>query len=132
MKNSVLESAYQQKVEYFKANNIPHESIFAFHGTKSSVIDSILKENFDITKAQRQAHGPGNYFSEYPNTALGYSDDKKHLIFCKILPRRQYRGHDKSWPGFESKLVQPNTNDYSEMVIIQEKDQILPMCVINF
>ena len=132
VQNHKLETAFENKRMKFKRENIPHEYIFAYHGTKSSVIDNIMKENFDSTKAQRQLHGPGNYFSEYPNTALGYSDDKKHLIFCKVLPGRQYKGAEKTWSGFDSKLVKPNLEDYSEMVIIQDKDQILPICVLNF
>ena len=132
MKNARLETAFLKKQMEFKNRKIPHKSIFAYHGTKASVIDSILKDNFDISKAKRQLHGAGNYFSEYPNTALGYSDDNKHLIFCKILPGRQYKGRGMSWPDHESKLVLPNSEDYSEMVIIQDKDQILPICVLNF
>ena len=132
VKNARLETVFLKKQIEFKNEKIPHKSIFAYHGTKASVIDSILKDNFDITKAKRQLHGAGNYFSEYPNTALGYSDDAKHLIFCKILPGRQYKGTAMSWPDHESKLVLPNSEDYSEMVIIQDKDQILPICVLNF
>ena len=132
VKNARLETAFLKKQMEFKSRNIPHKSIFAYHGTKATVIDSILKDNFDISKAKRQLHGAGNYFSEYPNTALGYSDDYKHLIFCKILPGRQYKGTGMSWPEHESKLVLPNSEDYSEMVIIQDKDQILPICVLNF
>lgn len=129
--NPTLTAAFEMKKSEFKRNNIPHKPIFAFHGTSAAVIDNILKTNFDVNMARRQAHGPGNYFSEYPSTALGYSNDGKHLIFCQILPGRQYKGGGNSWSGFDSKLVSPGANDVSQMVIIQDKNQILPYCVIN-
>ena len=82
-----------------------------------------------MSYARRQAHGPGNYFSEYPDTSLGYGAG---LIFCSILPGREYLGPAMSWPEHHSKLVAPDTAaGYSQMVIIQDKDQILPHCVIN-
>ena len=132
--NPVLSVAFDKKIDEFKRANKPSKPIYAFHGTKVSVIDNILKTNFDISKAQRQAYGSGNYFSEYPATALGYSDDQKHLIFCKLLPGKQYKGNANSWSGlgFDSKLVgSDQQTDVSQMVIIQNKDQILPICVIK-
>ena len=122
-----------KKKNEFQRKNIPHKPIFAFHGTNAAVIDNILKTNFDYKgrMVHGNAHGPGNYFSEYPSTALGYSNDRKHLIFCQILPRRQYKGGSHSWPNHDSKLVSPDSNDVSQMVIIQDKNQILPYCVIN-
>ena len=108
-----------------------HEIIYAYHGTNAKVINQILHKNFDVSKAQRQVHGAGNYFSEFPSTVLGYSSDQKTLIFCKILPGKQYKGSNMSWEGYDSKLVSPDKNDVSQMVIIQNKDQILPCGVIH-
>ena len=132
--NETLIKAFEKKQEEFKARNCKktsHEFIYAYHGTNSNVIDKILQENFDINKAHRQAHGRGNYFSEFPATALTYSDQKA-LIFCKILPGKQYKGPNMTWDGYDSKLVAPDQNDVSQMVIIQNKDQILPCGVIHF
>ena len=129
--NPKLEAAFNKKKTEFKTKKIPNKVIFAYHGTSFSVIDTIIRSNFDMSFARRQAHGPGNYFSEFPNTALGYASGARRLIFCKILPGKEYKGSDNSWPGFDSKLVTPNQQDVSQMVIIQNKDQILPIAVIN-
>ena len=132
--NETLIKAFEKKQEEFKARHCKktsHEIIYAYHGTNPKVIDQILQENFDMNKALRQAHGRGNYFSEFPATALNYSHDKKTLIFCKILPGKQYKGRNMTWEGHDSKLVDPDKNDVSQMVIIQNKDQILPCGVIH-
>ena len=130
VKNEALEEAFQRKIREFKLKGIPSDVIFAYHGTPATNLDSILKDNFDLRKAKRQAYGPGIYFSEYPPTALHYSHPRRHLILCKILPGNQYKGGNMSWPGFQSKLVQPGKEDYSQMVIINESDQILPCSII--
>ena len=130
--NPALQSAFDNKQKSFRSQNIPSTSIFAYHGTTtdSNVIDNILKNNFDMSFARhRQAHGPGNYFSEYPNISLGYGAG---LIFCSILPGQEWRGGAMTWPGYHSKVVAPDTAaGYSQMVIIQDKDQILPLCVMH-
>ena len=134
VQNETLMKAFEKKQEEFKARHCKktsHEIIYAYHGTNPKVIDQILQENFDMNKALRQAHGRGNYFSEFPSTALNYSHDKKTLIFCKILPGKQYKGRNMTWEGHDSKLVDPDKNDVSQMVIIQNKDQILPCGVIH-
>ena len=132
--NDNLTRAFEKNREEFKSRNYmetSHEIIYAYHGTNTEVINQILRENFDVTKAKRQVHGPGIYFSEFPATALKYSSDQKTLIFCKILPGKQYKGPNMSWEGHDSKLVSPDKNGVSQMVIIQNKDQILPCGVIH-
>merc|ERR1719402_963755 len=83
--NQALHAAFEKKQKSFMSHKIPENIIFAYHGTTtdSTVIDNILKTNFDMSYARRQAHGPGNYFSEYPDISLGYGAG---LIFCSILP----------------------------------------------
>ena len=132
VQNSRMKEDFERKKAEFKEKGIPAEAIYAYHGTKSNAIDSILQDNFDLSKAVRQAHGRGNYFSEFPETALGYSDDKKQLILCEILPGLSYSGHEMAWPGYNSKLVQPTGPEgYSQMVIIEDHHQILPVAVIH-
>merc|ERR1712228_544883 len=97
VQNPVLQTAFYQKQATFKANKISSKAIFAYHGTSSQVTDSILKNNFDLAFAQRQAHGRGNYFSEYPDVSLGYGPG---LIFCHILPGKEYVGNNHDWPGY--------------------------------
>ena len=71
---------FDLKKEEFDKKKIPATSILAYHGTTSANIKAITETNFDVRKAVRQVHGPGNYFSEYPQTAFWYSDDKRTLI----------------------------------------------------
>ena len=136
--NQYLELLFQKKQEEFTMKGIPNKVIFAYHGTKTASIDSILRNNFDLTKARRSQHGVGNYFSEYPHMAVEYSDTKNKIILCKLLPGRQYRGVDYDWPNYDSKLVNvsmnsrsPSQNNSSDMVIIKNNQQILPYCVIH-
>ena len=134
--NKYLKPLFKQKQNEFKSKDIPHLPIFAYHGTNETNIENILHFNFDVTKAKRQAHGQGNYFSENPNTALTYSDDKQTLLLCQILPGRQYNGPDHTWPEFESKVVMSDqdnqiNSDIPEMVIIINRSQILPCAVVH-
>jgi len=131
VQNPKLQQAFDAKMATFLSNSIPGDPVFAYHGTKSdeATLNSILMDNFDMKYAKRQAHGPGHYFSEYPDVSLGYGPG---LIFCQLLSGKEYRGTQKTWPGFHSKLVQPAPGTgHSQMVIIQEADQILPLCLIH-
>ena len=104
IQNPKLQAAFENKRKDFLAKGIPADYIYAFHGTKKdpTVMDSILKNNFDMKYAQRQAHGPGNYFSEFPDVSLGYGPG---LIFCQLLSGKEYIGPNHSWPGFNSKVI---------------------------
>ena len=107
--NDNLTRAFEKNREEFKSRNYmetSHEIIYAYHGTNTEVINQILRENFNFTKAL-SSH------------------------FCKILPGKQYKGPNMSWEGHDSKLVSPDKNGMSQMVIIQNKDQILPCGVIH-
>ena len=140
-----LQAAFENKRKNFLAEGIPADYIYAFHGTKNdpTVMDNILQNNFDMNYAKRQAHGPGHYFSEFPDVSLGYGPG---LIFCQLLSGKEYNGSNHSWTGFNSKVtpkylillinlskvVQPAAGTgHSQMVIIEDSDQILPLCVIN-
>ena len=106
--NDNLTRAFEKNREEFKSRNYmetSHEIIYAYHGTNTEVINQILRENFNFTKAL--------------------------CIFCKILPGKQYKGPNMSLDGHDSKLVSPDKNGVSQMVIIQNKDQILPCGVIH-
>ena len=104
IQNSKLHAAFESKRKDFIAKGIPADFIYAYHGTKNdpTVMDSILKNNFDMKYAQRQVHGPGHYFSEFPDVSLAYGTG---LIFCQLLSGKEYKGRDLSWPGFNSKVT---------------------------
>ena len=103
IQNPKLQAAFENKRKDFIAEKIPADYIYAFHGTKNdpTVMDSILRNNFDMKYAKRQAHGPGHYFSEFPDVSLGYGPG---LIFCQLLSGKEYNGTGFSWPGFNSKV----------------------------
>ena len=111
IQNPKLQAAFENKRKNFLAKRIPADYIYAFHGTKKdqAVMDSILKNNFDMRYAQRQAHGRRHYFSEFPDVSLGYGTG---LIFCQLLSGKEYNGTALSWPGFNSKVTTKSTHFY--------------------
>ena len=131
IRNDKLEAAFKKKQNEFKKKNIPHTPIFAYHGTPRCNIENIITHNFDKTKSRRQYHGRGHYFSESPSFALPYSMSSRALILCKILTGRQYTGPLRNWPHHDSKLVFPDINQFSQILVVGDKDQILPCAVIH-
>ena len=104
IQNPKLQAAFENRRQNFLAKGIPADYIYAFHGTKNdpAVMDNILQNNFDMKYAKRQAHGPGHYFSEFPDVSLGYGPG---LIFCQLLSGKEYKGSNQLWPGFNSKVM---------------------------
>ncbi|XP_028413034.1 NFX1-type zinc finger-containing protein 1-like [Dendronephthya gigantea] len=135
--NKDLERKFEAKKSTFKLMGIPDDEILAYHGTDKANIDSILKTNLQLSFARRQAHGRGNYFSEFPNVSLGYGDG---LILCRVLPGKEFvdSGRCNIPPGYNSKKVMPTNqpgappaNASGAMIIIECSDQILPFFVIH-
>ena len=93
-----------------------------------------------LTECHR-LHSPGQLQSvqscpsgpwQFPEITLGYSDDQKQPILWKILPGFSDSGHVLTWLGYNFKLVQPTGPEgYSQMVIIEDHHQILPVAVIH-
>ena len=103
--NHTLGAAFEKKKTEFKKKGTNCDPIYAFHGTKTNVIDDILKTNFDMQFAQRQAYGKGHYFSEYPEESLKYGPG---LIFCELLTGKEYRGTEFEWKKHGNSKVCPN------------------------
>ena len=101
--NLDLQEKFDKKIVDLKKKGYPADPIFAYHGTRNdpSVIDNILKKNFDPVYWRRQAHGMGNYFSEFPDVSLGYGSG---LILCRLLTGREYSGEAMTWPLYDSKV----------------------------
>lgn len=127
--NPQLAAKFELKKQAF-AKEKKGDVIFAYHGTKTDtvVLNSILEFNFQQKFWSRQVHGPGNYFSEFPDVSLGYGGG---LILCQLLPGKEYTGPAKRPPGYDSKLVSPDKSGSAQMVIIEDADQILPFCVLH-
>ena len=136
IKNPNLQKKFEAKKEEFKQRNIPHQTIFTFHGTQIQNIDGICENN--LNTINRAAHGHGYYFSEFPDVALGYGPG---LLMFKALPGNEYIGgqanlHYGPNARFQSKklpshLVDENKKDCGDMVIIADNQQFMPYCVIH-
>jgi len=58
-----------------------------FHGTRTSNIESILKDGLDTNKRSGQAYGPGEYFSMQPGPSISYCrGGLEMLVFVVVLP----------------------------------------------
>ena len=128
--NKALHKLFNNKKEEFKKRKIPHEEVLAFHGTASKNLDSILKENLQMKYVKRHAYGKGTYFSEFPDTSLGYGDC---LILFRTLPGKE---HCDSSSGeipanCQSKKVGGNAEGFGDMLIIKDSSQFVPYAVYH-
>ena len=99
------------------------DSLLLFHGTPQSNIESILRNNFDLSKRSNgRTYGDGVYFSEMPEVSLDYTKDQRSLILCQVLP------------GDNSKEVPSSSRNDTRCwaIVVPRVDQILPRFVINF
>jgi len=120
VENEKLREIFEKKREEFRGRGIDDKPLLIFHGTPQANIESILRNNFDISKiANGRAYGDGVYFSEMPEVSLGFSVDMQSLILCKVLL------------GSNSKEVR-KTKDGAWAVVVPDVNQILPKYVINF
>ena len=85
VENPQLEARFNSKQEEFKRQGIPADPILAFHGTNATNIDSILQNNFSLSKVARTVYGFGIYFSEQPEVSKGYADGCRSFLLCKLL-----------------------------------------------
>ena len=135
--NQNLQKKFDDKQSEFKKKKIQHDYVLAYHGTEPTNIDSILKTNLNIKK--REAHGPGYYFSEFPNVSLGYGTG---LIVFKVLNGKEYVGsnhndHVGQNAKFQSKKVPSSSTivnkaqGYGDMLIVENNEQFVPYCVLH-
>ena len=126
--NRVLEDAFLAKKQAFRQCGIKDEEIFAFHGTPFANVNSILRTNLqyqNVARAHGQAHGPGNYFSKFPDVSLGYGQG---LILFRVLPWKEYEGSERDIPaGFNTKKVSGDNQGFGVMLIIKDSNQFLPI-----
>ena len=111
--------------------------ILGFHGTKVDNIEAIVKENFDVSKADTCLYGVGIYFSEFPHVSIGYARGANKLLLCKILPGRSFDvsvscNMQPLQAGYDSHRVQKDDKDNGWAIVIANPDQILPCYVLSF
>ncbi|XP_046848921.1 NFX1-type zinc finger-containing protein 1-like [Xenia sp. Carnegie-2017] len=133
--NKDLENKFEAKKKKFRDEGIPDNEILVYHGTDKKNIDSILKNNLQVSLAERQKYGRGNYFSEFPEVSIGYGDG---LLLCRILPGKEFVDSSSANvpSGFNSKKVllgksNPATRAFGKIIIIENSDQILPFFVVH-
>ena len=138
--NKNLEQKFEATRRKFQSQGIPDRAILAYHGTNKANIPSILQTNLQLSFAQRQAYGRGNYFSEFPAVSLGYGDGG--LLLCRILPGKEFVDSSRRDipQGYNSKQVlrmAPTgatanaSGESGEIITIENSDQILPFFVIH-
>lgn len=68
-----------------KATSVQHTTL-AYHGTFSDTnLDSICANGFDPSRRARQAHGPGEYFTEDIDYAMSFSGATKVVVGTLII-----------------------------------------------
>ena len=133
--NKELYKKFNAKKKEFKRQGLPHEEVYAFHGTDSKNIDSILKDNLDPKRAPTngRVHGQGCYFSEFPDISFSYGNG---LLLFRTLPGNEFCGKSMNIPDeYQSKKVicgLGDANNYGDMLIIQNPDQFMPYFVYHF
>ena len=114
--------------------------ILGFHGTNIDNIDTIVHQNFDISKANTCRYGLGIYFSEFPDVSIGYTGGMggvKKLLLCKILPGKSFDvsvscDMQPLQEGYDSHRVKKDAKGNGWAIVIDNPDQILPCYVISF
>ncbi|CAB9504573.1 Poly(ADP-ribose) polymerase catalytic domain [Seminavis robusta] len=69
--------------------DLDHKAVFgfAFHGTATHNLESILRNGLDPHKRRGQAYGPGEYFGKDPGISVGYcKGGLQMLVFVVVLP----------------------------------------------
>ena len=133
--NPKLISNFEKKEEEFRSKSIPLTKVFSFHGTAKENIDSILQNNFDMSKRAGQAYGFGIYFSENPLVSVPYTRGCNSLIVCQILLGKSTKkgtAPDKPPEGYNSTEIEKDKDGNCAVIVIPNVDQILPVAVINF
>ncbi len=135
--NPPLVRKFSNKCTQFKAKygDVPEGNyVLAFHGTDSTNINGIVKENFRVDKIARSMYGKGFYFSEDLNISVGYGNN---LLLCQILPGRSYicpgpQAGAKCMPGYDSHVDETDSKDRGQRIAIFDPDQILPCYFIKY
>ena len=55
-----MKEDFERKKAAFRERGIPAKPIYAYHGTKKTVISTILQENFEINWQADGIYGPGD------------------------------------------------------------------------
>ena len=138
--NPSLEKKFEDKMGEFKKNNRGDQCVFGFHGTGSTNVEGIMKNNFRIDLISQNTGNPGQYgsgiyFSEVPKVCFHYGES---LLLCKVLLGKcrdvtkvqDVKGKPLT-PGYDSHGAYPTSDGNFQIIVIPNKDQILPCYLIE-
>ena len=138
--NPVLEKKFNDKADAFKKAGRSDECIFGFHGTAATSVDEIMKNNFRIDLISQNTGNPGQYgsgiyFSEVPKVCFHYGES---LLLCKVLLGKccdvtamtDVKGKQLI-SGYDSHGAYPTSDGNFKIIVIGDKDQILPCYLIE-
>ena len=138
--NPMLEKKFNDKADAFKKAGRSDECIFGFHGTAATSVDEIMKNNFRIDLISKNTGNPGQYgsgiyFSEVPGVCFNYGNS---LLLCKVLlgkcrdvtAVKDIQGKPLT-PGYDSHGAYPTSDGNFKIIVIGDKDQILPCYLIE-
>eukprot|EP01006_Ploeotia_vitrea_P065641 TRINITY_DN93579_c0_g1_i1.p1 TRINITY_DN93579_c0_g1~~TRINITY_DN93579_c0_g1_i1.p1 ORF type:complete len:478 (+),score=72.72 TRINITY_DN93579_c0_g1_i1:178-1434(+) len=112
------------------------DPLLVFHGAKSSNIDSIIKQNFQLSKVGSATDagwwGGGIYFSEFPSLSIGYCRGGEKFLLCQILVGKTFHcTHQITGAplkhGFDS-----HRDPSGQEIVIFDNHQILPYYCVHF
>ena len=131
IKNDRLWSKFKTKQTEFQKAGKNSKTLMIFHGTPGQNIDTIVKENFTLSKISNgRFYGDGVYLSECPEISIKYSLGSNQLILCQVILGNSTKG--KLGPGFDSSEVPNRGEERCFAIVIPDVDQIFPCYVINF
>ena len=124
IENETLRERFMNCKKRFQAQGIDDKERLVFHGTNTKNLDSIMEYGLLLSKCKRFARGYGIYFSEFPEVSKYYG---ANLLLVRVMLGRQYQGTQHKIPdGFDSKLVEPNSDGNCWGIIVENEEQILP------
>ena len=139
VQNADLMKRFDAKQAEFKRKGINSEVVFSFHGTTSRAnVENIVTNNFDMARlgehtGDKGFFGAGIYFSDFPQTSMGYGGNA-NMLMCKLLP-----GEVKDVGGCLGAKIQGNSHrtgrnagGYGQELVIDNADQILPCYILHF
>ena len=117
--NREINRIYEKKRTEYRNRGVKVQEVFAYHGTPLVNKDSIIQTNLDPGRTVRQQHGPGCYFSEFPEVSHSYTQDCM-FIFKVLLVEGKYN------------KVRPGGGGYCQMLVLTDNSHFKPEYVLYF
>ncbi|XP_022527270.2 protein mono-ADP-ribosyltransferase PARP12 [Astyanax mexicanus] len=146
IQNKELWEDFQTKRERMKKANKDKKYAegerFLFHGTRSTLIDPICLQNFDmrVSGANGTVYGQGSYFARDAKYSHDYTDGygEKYMFVCRVLVGHYTKGasHYRRPPPKDSlgTLFDSCVNDVREptIYVVFDRTQVYPEFLITY